>query len=138
MRVLRFRRKLKLICYRFIFYPFFLLFLVVLIVLLGLLLTTSYYENWFNLYLFDYGTDETFTSENILDTLPPFLHPLYTFYLDKFPTKIDLEQKGEISVHIVPFSHTDPGWRFDTEDYFKISVRGILNTVVDALTDEKG
>ena len=72
MRVLRFRRKLKLICYRFIFYPFFLLFLVVLIVLLGLLLTTSYYENWFNLYLFDYGTDETFTSENILDTLPPF------------------------------------------------------------------
>lgn len=43
---------------------------------------------------------------------------------------------GAATVHVVPHSHCDPGYRKTFEDYFTGEVRSILDTVLEALQDD--
>ena len=106
-----------------------------LLVSIGLALNAYFYNYWTK------GTvalniQHVVTSELINDLLPPFLHPLYTLYIDNFPAAISKVEKTEkpITVHLVPFSHTDPGWLRSTDTYFNGYVKKILDTVVDELS----
>ena len=40
-----------------------------------------------------------------------------------------------LTVHIIPHTHTDPGWLQTYDNYYSRSVRGILNTVVGSLIE---
>ena len=76
------------------------------------------------------------TADKLLNTLPSFMHPLFSLYLDKFPPSLLKSPDEIISVHVIPFSHTDPGWLFSKSSYYQGVVKEILDVVVENLYKE--
>ena len=102
-------------------------FLVIFVTCISLCLSVGYFFNWV------YFSDRSFLlkhevgGDELLNTLPSFLHPLFSLYLDKFPPSLTKASNKLVNVHVIPFSHTDPGWLFSKSSYYQGVVREILD-----------
>ena len=144
MRVLRKGRKLRQLCNKrrgrgYLFRCWQLLclfFLIVFVFGISLCVSVTYFFNWALILDRSFLLNHEVASEKLVSSLPSFLHPLFSLYLDQFPTSLTSDSRQTINVHVIPFSHTDPGWLASKNAYYHSIVRDILNAVVKNLYKE--